>query len=176
MPVAAGDVGEIVIRPRMPWSIFSGYHGLPAETQRAWRNLWFHTGDAGRMEDGWLYFAHRIKDVVRRRGENISAVEVELAINHHPLVLECAAIPVPADLGEDDLMVIVVPQDGSDLRPVEIARHCESHLPRFMVPRYIQIRSELLPRTPSEKIAKEELRKQGVIATTWDCEANRAVK
>jgi crotonobetaine/carnitine-CoA ligase len=168
-PVAAGEIGEIVVRPKLPWSISLGYHGNPEATQQTWRNLWFHSGDAGRLdEDGWLYFSDRIKDVIRRRGSNISAFELESVVDDHPEVLESAAFAVPSELSEDDVMVVVVTAPGSALEPADLHAYCVENLPKFMVPRYLEITTERLPRTPTEKISKPELRQRGVTPSTWD--------
>jgi crotonobetaine/carnitine-CoA ligase len=170
-PLPVGSIGEIVVRPKQPWSISLGYHGNPAATQETWRNLWFHSGDAGHVdEDGWLDFSDRIKDVIRRRGSNISAFELESVLGDHPDIQECAAIAVPSELSEDDVMVFVVAADSSGLQPSAVIEHCREHLPRFMVPRYVEIVTEALPRTPTEKISKPELRTRGVGKATWDAE------
>ena len=170
-PVPVGAVGEIVVRPREAWSISSGYHAMPEQTQRAWRNLWFHSGDAGHLDaDGWLYFSDRIKDVIRRRGSNISAFELESVLGEHPDVLECAAVGVRSDLTEEDVMVFVVVAESSTLTPAALLEHCQQALPRFMVPRYVEIGTERLPRTPTEKISKPALRERGPGKATWDAE------
>ncbi|MEV6984768.1 AMP-binding protein [Sphaerisporangium sp. NPDC051017] len=173
-PLPPHAIGEIVVRPKQPWSMSSGYHAMPDATLGAWRNLWFHSGDAGYLdEDGWLYFRDRIKDVIRRRGSNISAFELESVIDAHPLVQECAAVAVPSELSEDDVLVFVVVADGTSLDPAELMAYCREQLPRFMVPRYLDIGTERLPRTPTQKIAKPELRLRGVGPSTWDAEVAR---
>lgn len=170
-PCPVGQVGEIVVRPRHAWTMSQGYHALPAETQRTWRNLWFHSGDAGRLdEDGWLYFADRIKDVIRRRGQNISAFELESVVAEHPLVVESAAVAVASDLTEEDVLLVVVTSPGSALSPAEVLAYCTAELPKFMVPRYVEVSTSPLPRTPTEKIAKTDLRRRGLTARTWDAE------
>jgi crotonobetaine/carnitine-CoA ligase len=167
-----GEVGEIVVRHDHPWTVSSGYYGMPAQTVAAGRNLWWHSGDSGHFDDdGWLYFDGRIKDVIRRRGVNISAHEVEGIVDEHPAVLESAAVAVPSDLSEDDVKVVVVARDGVDLTPADLLDHCVRQLPRHMVPRYVEVRHVALPRTPSEKIAKETLRAEGVTAETFDRES-----
>jgi crotonobetaine/carnitine-CoA ligase len=171
-PVANGRSGEIVVRAEHPYWITTGYHEMPEATVAATRNLWFHTGDLGHLdEDGWLYFDGRIKDSIRRRGENISAHELESVINEHPAVIESAAVAVPSDLTEDDIKVYVVTRPGAELTPEELLGYCEANLPWFMVPRYVALGTELLPRTPSEKLAKENLREEG-IGESWDREAH----
>lgn len=175
-PCPPGQVGEIVVRPRNAWTISRGYHAMPTETQSAWRNLWFHSGDAGHLDaDGWLYFADRIKDVIRRRGQNISAFELESVVGEHPLVVESAAVAVASELSEEDVLLIVVAAEGSALTPGDVLAHCVDQLPKFMVPRYVEVRTDTLPRTPTEKIAKTDLRRRGLTAGTWDAEADRYV-
>ncbi|MCQ8835582.1 AMP-binding protein [Streptomyces malaysiensis] len=170
-PLPPGATGEIVVRPKHAWSISLGYHAMPEETHRAWRNLWFHTGDAGYLdEDGWLYFVDRIKDVIRRRGENISAFELESVVNDHPAVRECAAIAVSSELSEDDVMLIAVAEPGVALDAAELLAYCRRQLPKYMVPRYLEIVREPLPRTPTEKISKPDLRRRGLTPATWDTE------
>jgi crotonobetaine/carnitine-CoA ligase len=112
----------------------------------------------------------RFKDVIRRRGENISSVEVELITNAHPDVLESAAVPVASELGEDDVKIVVMLKPGRRLAEEELLRHCIERMPRFMVPRYIELVDEL-PKTPTEKIRKADLRALGVTVGTWDREA-----
>ena len=147
--VPVGAVGELVVRSKYPWTLSMGYYGMPAKTVEAWRNLWFHTGDALRRdEDGWYYFVDRYKDALRRRGENISSYEVEQALLAHPGILECAVIAVPATIeaGEDEVMACVVTNPGTD--PGEIWAFCSRRVPAFAVPRYIRIMTSL-PKTPS---------------------------
>ena len=168
LEVPTGSVGEIVIRPREPDLLASGYYGQPAETNEARRNLWFHTGDLARFdEDGYLYFVGRGTDSIRRRGENISAFEVEEVINSHPDVLETAAFGVPSDLTEEEVMVAVVPRQGRIVRPADLVEFCADRMARYMVPRYIDIVTQL-PRTPTEKIEKYLLGRRGITPTTWD--------
>ncbi len=108
-PVAPGEVGELVVRSAEPWALNVGYYKMPEQTVEAWRNGWFHTGDAFRVDDdGWYYFVDRLRDAIRRRGENISSFEVETFVTEHDDVLECAAIGVPATHGEDDVMIAVI--------------------------------------------------------------------
>ncbi|HWJ10914.1 MAG TPA: hypothetical protein VNS46_16155, partial [Nocardioides sp.] len=144
------------------------------QTVDAWRNLWFHTGDALRRDaDGWFYFVDRFKDALRRRGENISSYEVETSILAHPAVLECAVIAVPAssEAGEDEVMAYVV-LDGETPAPTaaELWEHCEARIPSFAVPRFLRFVDELL-KTPSQRVQKAKLRAQGVTPDTHDREA-----
>lgn len=165
----ARAVGEIVIRPNAPWAMFRGYHGRFQHTVEAWRNLWFHTGDRGWLdEDGWLYFAGRCKDVIRRRGENVSAEEVESVVLDHPGVSECAAIAVASELSEEDIKIVVVLNGRIELTEPELARFCAERMPSYMVPRYVEFHAGPLPRTPSEKIAKDQLRARERPGYTWD--------
>jgi len=167
-----GQTGEITSRPKLPWTMMAGYLGLPDKTMEAWRNLWFHTGDAGYIdEDGNLFFVDRIKDCIRRRGENISSWEVEQAVLRLEGVAEVAAYAVAADIagGEDEVMLAVVAAPGARLTPQQIAAHTDSEVPRFARPRFIDIVAAL-PKTPTEKVRKAELRKTGVSAETWDRE------
>lgn len=168
--VELGEMGELVVRPREPWVINSGYFGMPEATADSRRNLWFHTGDALKCdENGWYYFLDRIKDALRRRGENISSFEVEQAVLAHPDIRECAVIGAPAayEGGEDEVVAVVVLHTSADLK--RIAEWAAQTMPKFLVPRYWRVVDEL-PKTPSEKIQKAKLRGQG-IADAFDREA-----
>lgn len=170
---AAGEVGEIVIRSDEPSLLMQGYYGMPEETLEAFRDLWFHTGDLARRDaDGWFYFVGRSKEVIRRRGENISAFEVEEIAGAHPAVLEAAAYGVPSDLTEEEVMVAVVLRDGHTLTPAELVEWCAPQLARHMLPRYVDVLPEL-PKTPTEKVEKYRLVERGVTRTTWDRERER---
>lgn len=167
-PVPTGAVGEILVRPRVPFGFMAGYWHAPEATVRAWRNLWFHTGDAGFLdEDGLLHFHDRLKDVIRVRGENVSSSLVESVLYEHPAIAVCAAIAVPSPDGDDDVKVCVVLRPGAALTPEELLDHCAPRMPYFAVPRYVEV-YETLPTTPTDKIRKVELRAQGVTASTWD--------
>ncbi len=168
--VPVGQPGELVIRPMEPSLIMQGYYAMPEATLAAFRNLWFHTGDVLKMDaDGFLYFVGRHKDMVRRRGENISAVEVELVIETHPDVLECAVIGVPSDMTEEEVMACVVLRSASSSAPLALADFCTSRMARFMVPRYWRV-MPALPKTPTDKIEKFRLQQAGITAETWDRE------
>lgn len=171
--VPAGEPGELVVRPKQPFVITTGYYGMPEATTRTFRNMWFHTGDrAWRDDDGYFYFLDRIADAIRRRGENISAFDIECEVNLHPAVVESAAFGVPSELGEEDVKLAVVRAPGTELSAAELAAYCAAKLPSFMVPRYIEFVGEL-PRTPTDKVAKHELRAmgdQGLTPATWDRE------
>lgn len=169
--VPVGEVGELVVRPREPSMMMRGYFGMPEASLAVFRDLWFHTGDLLRRDaDGFFYFVGRRKDIVRRRGENISAAEVEMGLETHPDVLECAVIAVPSDLTEEDVMACVVPRPGSALTPAALAEHCAKTMAGFMVPRYLRF-LEALPKTPTDKVEKFRLQEQGITADTWDREA-----
>jgi len=173
-PVPPNEVGEIVVRPKTGGIMMKEYNNAPAKTVEAWRNLWFHTGDAGKMdEEGYLYFTDRTKDVIRRRGENISSFSIESVVNAHPSVEECAAVAVPSEHGvgsEDEVMACVVLKEGADPDPAELHEYCAQRMPYFAVPRYIEYVAEI-PKTANEKVRKNVLREQGVTHDTWDSEA-----
>ena len=163
-----GTVGEICVRPRHPWEIMVGYWRNPEATAHAFRNLWYHSGDAGYMdEEGRLYFVDRVSDSLRRRGENISSMEVEDVVNQHPAVMECAVFPVWAEESEQEVMVSIVTHPGTRLDPVEFTRYCNERMPYFMVPRYVDVVDEI-PKTPTGKMEKYRLRERGVSDATWD--------
>ena len=161
--LAPGQMGEILVRPKVPFGFMAGYLNMPDKTVEAWRNLWFHTGDAGIMdESGLLTFVDRIKDCIRRRGENISATEVEAVVQQFPGVAEVAAYAVPSDIpgAEDEVMLAVVPQPGQPLACEELVRVSAAQLPRFAKPRFVRIMAEL-PKTATGKVQRAVLRKQG---------------
>ncbi len=135
------------------------------------RDGWLHTGDLVYADEGGnLYFVDRKTDSLRRRGENISSWEVEREINAHPAVLESAVFGVPSELGEDDVMSVVVLKEGQALTPRELIGHCEARMARFMVPRYLEFR-DALPKTGTHRVQKSELKSAGVGPRTWDREA-----
>jgi crotonobetaine/carnitine-CoA ligase len=169
--VETGSVGELVLRMDVPWTLSHGYNKDPAATARAWRNGWFHTGDAFRCDaDGNYEFVDRLKDAIRRRGENISSFEIEAVVNLHPDVQESAAIPVPSDHGEDEVMVVVAPKPGCTIDPVMLIEFLTPRMAHFMVPRYVRI-LDALPKTPTAKIQKTVLREAGRTDDAWDREA-----
>jgi crotonobetaine/carnitine-CoA ligase len=162
--------GEIVVRPNEPHVLFEHYYRMPEETLHAFRNLWFHTGDRGwRDEDGYFYFVDRMKDAIRRRGENISSWEVEKVLTSHPSVEEAAVIGVPSELTEEEVLAVVVTKRGHNLSPEELLDHGQDRLPHFAVPRYVRFASDL-PKTPSQRIEKYRLREIGLTDDTWDRE------
>lgn len=170
-PVPEGAVGELMVRHKQPGIMCSGYLGMPEKTVETWRNLWFHTGDALRRDaDGWYYFVDRVKDALRRRGENISSFEVESVVRGHPAIAECAVVGVKADErgGEDEVKACVILAEGhATLDHADLIAWCDARMPAHMVPRYVEVLDKL-PQTPSEKIKKKELREKGVTAATWD--------
>lgn len=169
-----GEVGELLIRPKVPGCFSAGYYKMPERTVEAWRNLWFHTGDACRKDEkGRFHYVDRIKDCIRRRGENISAFEVEQVLNAHPLVAESAVVGVKADDagGEQEVMAVIVPEpSGRRLDEVALLDYCARRMPRFAVPRFVQFVGEL-DKTASGKLRKGDLRDAGVTAETWDRES-----
>ncbi|MEK9928954.1 MAG: AMP-binding protein, partial [Halieaceae bacterium] len=168
--VAPGEIGEMIVRTDRPWGMNSGYYKNPGATAEAWRNGWFHTGDCFRQDaDGYFYFVDRMKDAMRRRGENISSFEVEAEVVAYPEVREAAAYAVPSDLGEDDVMISVAPVAGKTIDPKVLIEFLGERMPYFMVPRYIRILDEL-PKTPSAKVMKHVLRTEGVTTDSWDRE------
>ena len=165
-----GQAGEAVVRAREPWILMAGYWNNPEATARAWRNQWVHTGDMlMRDEDGNLYFMDRTKDAIRRRGENISSMEVENEINLHEGVLECAVVPIASEYTEQEVMVVIVPKPGMTIDPEQLIQFLEPRMANFMLPRYIDFVQQL-PKTATGKIQKFVLRERGLTATTWDRE------
>jgi len=169
--VAAGEIGELWVRPADPRLVMRGYHNLPVQTAQTLVDGWVHTGDAFRVDaDGRFYFADRMKDALRRRGENISSFEVERVINSHPAVFESAVVGVPSDLTEDEIKAVVVLRSGCEADPLELTEFLVGKLPYFMVPRYLEFAAEL-PKTPTQKVHKHLLRKTGAGPDVWDREA-----
>jgi carnitine-CoA ligase len=168
--VPDGQPGELILRADAPFAFATGYFGMPEKTVEAWRNLWFHTGDrVVREADGYFRFIDRLKDAIRRRGENISSYEIEVELLSHPAVREAAAIPVPSEFSEDEVLVVLSPAAGASIDPEDIIRHLLPRMARHMVPRYIRVTDEL-PKTPTAKVEKHVLRAQGLTADTWDRE------
>jgi carnitine-CoA ligase len=168
LDVPDGKPGELVCRSRQPYAYATGYFENPAATAAAHRDLWFHTGDrVVREPDGWLRFLDRLTDSIRRRGENISSLEVEQVLATHPAVAAVAVYAVPSELAEDEVMAAVVPRPGRKLFPAELAAWCAPRLARFAIPRYVDVVSEL-PLTENGKVRKAALRERGVTAATWD--------
>lgn len=169
--VPPGTLGEIAVRSKEPWITMLGYWNQPDWTVHMWRNQWLHSGDAGRYdEDGNIYFVDRIKDAIRRRGENISSMEVEGIISQHPAIAECAVFPVASEYSEQEVAVTIVLKPGEQVDMEGLIRWLEPRMPYFMVPRYVTLAPQL-PKTPTGKIQKYTLREQGVSDDTWDREA-----
>jgi len=169
-PVAPGEPGELITRAPVGVGPVVEYYKNPEASAAKVREGWIRSGDLFTAdEDGNLFFVDRKTDSIRRRGENISSWDVETAIEKHPDVAECAAFGVPSELGEDEVMVLVVPRPGAVLSPEAVARHAAEHLAYFMVPRYVEIVDEV-PRTGTHRAKKGELKKRGVTLRTWDRE------
>lgn len=170
-PVPAGESGELCFRPVDSFATAQGYWGMPQETADATRNLWFHTGDLLREdEEGNLIFVGRKKDSIRRRGENVSAWEVEQAVMRHPDVLEAAVIGVPSPLGEEDVALLARLRDGASLAPSALRDFLVGDLPKFALPRYVEL-VESFPKTPSERVDKGKVKAAGLSSSAWDAES-----
>ena len=168
--VSEGEIGELLVRHKLPYIMTEGYLGMPEKTVETWRNLWFHTGDAMRRDaTGWYYFVDRVKDALRRRGENISSFEVESVVRSHPAIAECAVVAAPADEqgGEDEVKAFVVLNADMNLDYDDLAAWCDARMPVYMVPRFVEVIAEL-PQTPSQKVQKKALRELGNGPGTWD--------
>jgi carnitine-CoA ligase len=168
--VPQGSIGELIVRSDSPWTMNVGYNGLPEATAAAWRNGWFHTGDLLRQDnDGNFFFVDRIKDTIRRRGENISSFEVENAVRQFPDVDEVVAVGVDSEIAEQEVMIAVTAKPGRTVDPRALAEFLIPRLPYFMVPRFVRIVAEI-PKTETNKPRKVVLRDQGITADTWDRE------
>ncbi|WP_137389671.1 AMP-binding protein [Rhodoligotrophos defluvii] len=169
--VEIGEVGELILRTDLPWQMNHGYDGAPEATAAAWRNGWFHTGDAFRRDaEGNYFFVDRIKDAIRRRGENISSFEVEAVISQHPDVLDVAVVAVPSEHGENEVLACIVPRAAREIDLPGLIDFCSARMAHFMVPRFVRM-YESLPTTPTGKVQKVLLRQAGVDGSTWDREA-----
>jgi carnitine-CoA ligase len=169
-PVPAGQAGQLIVRTEAPWAMSHGYNRNMEATVAAWRNGWFHTGDVFMVdEEGDYFFVDRLKDTIRRRGENISSYELEVELLSHPDIREAAAIPVPSEVSEDEVMVVVAAVAGRVLDAAGILAYLTPRLPHFMLPRFIRIVDDL-PKTPTAKVQKHILRDQGRTPDTWDRE------
>ena len=157
-PVPPGTRGELVVRPRQPFTMFLAYYRKPEKTVESWRNLWFHTGDLLRQdEDGFYYFIDRKADVIRRRGENLAPYDVEDALNQHPAILESVVVGVPSELGEEDVKAFIQLRPGAEATAEALFEFAAQRLPFFMVPRYLEFVSEI-PKTANEKPQRYRLR------------------
>ena len=169
--VPVDTVGQLILRTERPYMFSHEYLGNAEATAKTWRNGWFHTGDLMRVDEhGNYFFVDRLKDAIRRRGENISSVEVEAAVVSYPGVREAAAVPVRDATGDEEVMAIVTRQPDQPYDHVALIEHLVRKLPHFMVPRYLRVVDDL-PRTPTGKIQKTHLVAQGLTADTWDREA-----
>jgi crotonobetaine/carnitine-CoA ligase len=168
--VPVGAVGEIILRADHPWVLNAGYLNAPEATAQAWRNGWFHTGDAARCDaEGNFFFLDRLKDAIRRRGENISSIEIEQEVLAHPAVQDAAAIGVPSQQGDHEVLLAVSPRPGRTIEPDALLAFLIPRMAHFMVPRFVRVLPEL-PRTLSNKVQKNGLRQEGVTSDTWDRE------
>ncbi|MGH8386193.1 MAG: AMP-binding protein [Pseudomonas sp.] len=173
--VPIGSVGELIVRAHQPWALSHGYLKNHEATAKTWRNGWFHTGDAFRRDaEGNYFFVDRLKDALRRRGENISSFEVESAILAHSAVREVAVVGVPSEVSEDEVLAVLALAPNQELTPEQLIEYLKPHLADFMIPRYLRFMREL-PKTPTHKVLKHELRGQGVTADTWDREGSGLV-
>ena len=169
MEVPSGEVGEIVVRTRDPWALNTGYYNLPDATAAAWRNGWFHTGDAMRIDaDGTFHFVDRMKDCIRRNGENISSFEVEGYARQHHAVAEVAAIGIPSPLGEEEIKIVVVRAPDTAVSAEELVSYLGEIMPRFMVPRYVEFADRLPKTAATDRVRKAELKKDPLNPSTWD--------
>ncbi|MGJ7493220.1 ATP-dependent acyl-CoA ligase [Variovorax sp. ZT4R33] len=167
-PLPDGEAGELLLRADAPFAFATGYFNLPDKTVEAWRNLWFHTGDrVVREADGAFRFIDRLKDAIRRRGENISSYEVEQVLQGHPAVATVVVYPVRSELAEDEVMASVILRPEAMATPADLAGYCDGRLPYFAIPRYIDLVDDL-PRTENGKVQKFRLRERGVTPGTWD--------
>jgi crotonobetaine/carnitine-CoA ligase len=170
-PVADGEVGEIVLRPKSKFSMFEGYWNMPEETLKAFRGLWYHTGDLGRtLPSGQIAFVDRKKDAMRRRGENISSMEVEMVIGRHEAVADVAVHAVPSPMGEDDVKACIVLKPGATVTPETLFDYFCDQMPFYMVPRYVEL-VDSLPRTAVGRVQKYVLRERSIDDGVWDFDA-----
>jgi crotonobetaine/carnitine-CoA ligase len=166
--VPVGESGEIVVRPDEPFRLFSGYWNDDRATIANFRNLWHHTGDRGRVDsEGYFWFADRKKDSLRRRGENVSSIELEEAIVKHPSIVQAAVHAVPSELGEDDVKVCLVMAEGSDLEPAALFEFFRTSMPYYAIPRYVE-KLDALPANVNGRIQKFKLRERGITEMTID--------
>ena len=171
-PLPVGEVGELVVRSREPWSLNAGYYKMPEATAAGWRNGWFHTGDSFRRDDeGWFYFVDRTRDTIRRRGENISSFEVENAVLEYPEILECAAAGIRTPLGDDEVLAAVIVRDPASFDPGALIEFLTPRMPKFMLPRYVEVMDDFPRNETTGRVRKHELRARGLTDATWDREA-----
>jgi crotonobetaine/carnitine-CoA ligase len=170
MECPAGKVGEICLRPdpEEPWELFAGYYKKPQETVEVMGNFRFHTGDmVYEDKDGYFMFVDRLKHAIRRGGENISSIRIEMSINAHPAVAECAVVPVPSEMSEDEIKAYILLKDGKELAVEELVKCLDENLPYFMMPRYYEF-VDSMPKTPSARIRKGVLKDRGLTGSEMD--------
>ena len=171
MPLARGEIGELILRSDAPWTMSHGYLNNPVATANSWRNGWFHTGDLFYCDEADNYFfVDRLKDAIRRRGENISSFEVEEELLAHPDIQEAAVVAVPGDGGEDEILAVLVTSDGNLPELASLTDFLQRRMAHFMVPRYFRT-VDSLPKTATQKIEKHVLREIGLSAGCHDREA-----
>lgn len=170
--VPVGQVGEFSIRPRLPNAMFKGYWRKAEATLETFRDLWHHTGDYGRQDqEGFFYFVDRKKDAIRRKGENISSLELEAAIAAHPKILEVAVHAVPSELTDEEVKACVVLRQGQTLEAAELFAFFKEKLPYFAIPRYVEVVTDLPKTEATARVMKQKLRERGITETTWDFNA-----
>lgn len=158
IPLPAGQVGEICLWTPYPWHSSTGYYKMPEATLESRRNDWFHSGDRGYIdEDGYVWFVDRKKDAIRRRGENISAYEVEQVIYTHPAVADVAVYPLQSEMSEDEVAATIVLRPDAKLTAEELVQYCAKNMSYFMVPRFVEFADDL-PRNFSQKIEKYKIK------------------
>jgi crotonobetaine/carnitine-CoA ligase len=166
--VPVGEIGEIAVRSEHPHRMFLGYWNNPQATAEAFRDGWHHTGDNGRFdEDGFLYFIDRKKDSLRRRGENVSSIELELAIMQHPNIVHAAVHAVPSELTEDDIKVCIVPAKGATPALDDLFEFFKKNVPYYAMPRYVEF-VDALPTNVNGRVQKFILRERGITPDTFD--------
>jgi carnitine-CoA ligase len=167
LEVPDGEPGELIVRSDLPWVFNVGYDGVPEATAASWRNGWFHTGDILRKDpDGNYFFVDRLKDAIRRRGENVSSLEVEAAVRTHPAVDEVIAVGIPVE-SEEEVMAVIVAKPGQTIDPPELIEWLTPRLPYFAVPRFVRV-VDAIPKTETNKQRKYPFREAGVTSDTWD--------
>jgi len=168
-PLGPDQPGELVVRARAPWGFNLGYYNMDAETVAAWRNGWFHTGDVFTYDiDGNYYFVDRLKDTIRRRGENISSFEVEQYVLAYPSVRECAAVGVRSPLGDEEILVVVIPEPGASFDPAGLMDFLAANTAPFMIPRYVDVVADIPRSETTGRVRKQDLRDRGLPSSAWD--------
>jgi crotonobetaine/carnitine-CoA ligase len=173
---AAGEIGEILLRPTHPHTFLIGYHKKPEKFAEVCRNLWFHTGDLGHLDDqGYLHFDGRLAHTIRRRGEMVAAAEVEQVLLLHPAVDECAVVGVPSELGEEDIKAYLLLREGETVAPEEVVSFCQERIAYFKVPRYVEFVTDFPRSVTKDEIERYKLRERG-IGQCWDRDAARPME